>query len=355
MYIPCLNGIRAFAICLVLASHLIHSGIPQVLVCIFQFGSLGTLGVRLFFVLSGFLITEILLRELVKTGKIRLKRFFMRRILRIFPCFYSYLVILVVLSKSGLIQIEIDAILFALLYMQNLNVFQNTDLFSTSWLVIHSWSLSVEEQFYVIYPFILGSQYRKLNRRSILIPTAISFTIFCSFFRVLNYSFPDVSRILGGPLWMHCDFLLYGALLNYVLRKNRMQISSALKPYGFLLLAIPLPMLLLASRVEYYSAIHILIAGNLILIGDIFILSFFILFPDSIAGKLLETKLIKGIGIISYGLYVWQQLFLGSTSLWIKMKFLTLFPTNIVMVFACALISYYLIERPFLRLKKAYA
>jgi peptidoglycan/LPS O-acetylase OafA/YrhL len=161
-YIPCLHGVRAFAIILVLISHSIHTGLPSWLAPALSFGNLGTIGVRLFFLLSGFLITRILQSELQKTGSINFRKFFIRRLLRIFPCFYFFILTLFLLSEIKVIEVDGTALLFALLYIQNFVVFQNTELFPTSWLVKHSWSLSVEEQFYLIYPFLVKPLLRKI-------------------------------------------------------------------------------------------------------------------------------------------------------------------------------------------------
>ncbi len=352
-YIPCLDGLRAFAILLVIFSHLIITGNPPWFKFLFDFWHAGAVGVRLFFLISGFLITTILNRELEKKGKIDFGKFFMRRLLRIFPAFYFYLLVLLVLSHLSVIKVQTEAILFGFLYIQNLVVYQNVQIFPTSWFLKHSWSLSVEEQFYILYPFILKKL--KWIQQSSLLKTMIVLTLSCSFFRVLNYSFPDVSRITGGVFFMHFDFLFYGGLLalNFTALKDILR--KRIYPYRYWGLILALAILVISSRVEYYSVLHILAFGNLILFSNLYILLFFLLFPDSRLGVLFETKPLRIIGKLSYSLYIWQQLFLGSTGLWMDYKFLSIYPMNIIMVFASASFSYLMIEKPFLNLKKAYA
>ena len=320
---------------------------------IFGYWNAGTVGVRLFFLISGFLITTILNNEIRRNGRINLRKFFMRRLLRIFPAFYFYLIVLGILSYLNVISIDSLAIVFAFFYVQNLNVFQNTELFASSWLVKHSWSLSVEEQFYVVFPFLLKTLKRILQKDHI--KTMISITLVCSFFRMLNYSFPDISRVTGGVFLMHCDFLLYGAYLALYLERFRNDLVGYLFPFRYWLLVIALLILVYSSRVEYYSALNILIFGNLILFSNLYILLFFLLFPDSALGKVFEFQILRIVGKLSYSLYVWQQLFLGSTNKWIMYKSLTFYPNNIILVFLCAGCSYLLIERPFLKLKRNYA
>jgi peptidoglycan/LPS O-acetylase OafA/YrhL len=353
MYVRCIDGLRAIAILLVLFSHSVHSGIPEFLSKIIQFWNAGTVGVRLFFLISGFLITTILKNELKKNGKINFKNFFIRRFLRIFPAFYFYLLILFILSFFNLIVIGPSAIFFAMFYIQNLNVFQNTELFPTSWLVKHSWSLSVEEQFYLIYPFIVNPTLNFFKRK--LINKIILMTTIFTFFRILNYSYPDISRITGGVFFMHCDFLIYGGLLSTINENDKKFLIRKISPYKYLILLISFIVLIYASKYEYNSVINIAINGNLILISSLYVLTFFVLFPNSKLGNLMENKMLKSVGKLSYGLYIWQQLFMGSTDLWNNFKILTFFPYNIIVIFICAIISFYLIEKPFLKLKNKYS
>jgi peptidoglycan/LPS O-acetylase OafA/YrhL len=143
--IPSLDGIRAVAVALVLACHYGNDfGISD-------FFNVGDLGVRIFFVISGFLITSLLLKELKQAGSIDLKRFYFRRTLRIFPPFYFYLGAMLALSALGLCNLTFRGALPAFTYTSNYWTEWNLSGFVTS----HSWSLATEEQFYLIWPFVL--------------------------------------------------------------------------------------------------------------------------------------------------------------------------------------------------------
>jgi peptidoglycan/LPS O-acetylase OafA/YrhL len=320
---------------------------------IISFCDLGAIGVRLFFILSGFLITFLLIDEFEKKGKILIKHFFIRRALRIFPCFYAYLIALIFLKIFGIIDITSDTILWAFLYIQNFNVFQLENAFSSSWLVIHSWSLSVEEQFYIIYPFIFKLIKPFANNKLHLL--IIGSFLVGAFFRTFNYSFPNISRITGGSFLMHSDYLIWGCCIAFGYKKYKEIAFIKISQYKYLFLIIAIILSVFASKYEFVGGFYAIFCGSIILISNAYVLVFFLLFPNSGIGKVMEYKPLIFIGKLSYSLYVWQQLFLGSTSLWLKYQFLTIFPVNIVMVIGCALVSYYVIEIPFLRLKSKFS
>src|SRR5579862_7766942 len=139
--IPSLDGLRAVAVVIVCISHLI--GGPAALL------DLGTVGVRVFFVLSGFLITTLLLSEYDRSGTINLPRFYFRRALRIFPASYTYLAIIALAGSLGVIALRRNDLLYGLTY--TVNYFMP----ASSAFVQHAWSLAVEEQFYLLWPVLL--------------------------------------------------------------------------------------------------------------------------------------------------------------------------------------------------------
>lgn len=142
-HLPSLDGIRAVSILLVLLGHVGGTqGLPRLDLGV---GDYAHLGVVVFFVISGFLITSLLLSEHETHGRISLKLFYARRSLRIFPASYAYVATLVVLTLLGIIHVPARHIWYAVTYMVNY-------LPDASWQVGHLWSLSVEEQFYLFWP-----------------------------------------------------------------------------------------------------------------------------------------------------------------------------------------------------------
>jgi peptidoglycan/LPS O-acetylase OafA/YrhL len=143
--LPSLDGLRAVSIALVIGSHAIGMfGVPpwlQPLTFIIN----GGLGVRIFFCISGFLITYLLLQERKRTGSIDLKSFYVRRALRIVPANYLFIAVLVAISLAGWIKIPTCNLLTAITYTKNYGC--------GGPLEGHLWSLAVEEQFYLLWPF----------------------------------------------------------------------------------------------------------------------------------------------------------------------------------------------------------
>ncbi|HET9832111.1 MAG TPA: acyltransferase, partial [Vicinamibacterales bacterium] len=146
--IPSLDGLRAVSIGLVLVAHLAGTRGFPVSVESTQILALGELGVHVFFVISGFLITRLLLNDIARTGKISLGDFYFRRTMRIFPAYYVFLAALAGLASAGLIQLASGDMTHALTYTSNYAA-------ARSWFVGHTWSLSVEEQFYLLWPALL--------------------------------------------------------------------------------------------------------------------------------------------------------------------------------------------------------
>src|ERR1700744_1941475 len=142
-YYPFLDGLRAFSIISVLAGHFLRKSplLPYVD---------GGVGVTLFFLISGFLITTILLKEKVKFGKVSYKNFYIRRSLRILPVAYLFILVLLILNRVFSLNITTSQFLATSFYAKN---FQ----WPTDWYSAHFWSLSIEEQFYLLMPLALLS------------------------------------------------------------------------------------------------------------------------------------------------------------------------------------------------------
>ena len=168
---PSLNGLRALSIFFVLFHHLglknnLFAGTAGVawLVPFTNFIRDGQLGVNVFFVISGFLITSLLLNEEAETGTVSLKNFYIRRTLRIFPAYYFLLLVYFVLQRMGVIYVPHSSWVTAITYTKYTNWFAD-------WYTSHAWSLSIEEQFYICWPFIFlaGKSARKAIAAGIIV------------------------------------------------------------------------------------------------------------------------------------------------------------------------------------------
>ena len=138
--IPILDGLRAVSIAFVLFGHLAQT---RNFLQINPNLTLAEFGVRVFFVISGYLITSILLAELSRKGSISLSRFYFRRTMRLFPAAYVFVGVMAILATYGIVHLERWDVAFALTYTTDFNN-------SRAWSVGHLWSLAVEEQFYLV-------------------------------------------------------------------------------------------------------------------------------------------------------------------------------------------------------------
>ena len=147
--IPSLDGLRTLSIFLVIALHTIQRYAINHTVSTVWYGIFnGSTGVLIFFVISGYLITRLLLNEHQKSGSISLRGFYLRRAMRILPPLYVYVAVLLILGWAGRLAITKLDIVSALFFFHNYAP-------SSMWALEHFWSLSTEEQFYLIWPCIL--------------------------------------------------------------------------------------------------------------------------------------------------------------------------------------------------------
>jgi peptidoglycan/LPS O-acetylase OafA/YrhL len=337
--IPSLDGIRAVSILLVLLGHgAMTGGAPRFLT---HFGHIGNMGVRCFFVLSGFLITMLLLKELSATGTISLAKFYTRRALRVLPASLAFVGIMATLHQLGAIRLWPGDVSHALTYTANYHL-------RRSWWLDHLWSLSVEEQFYILWPgivFLLGA--RRAFR------TAWIVVIAAPVVRAIMWYGLAVDPELRGEYVTQefqavVDALAAGCLLagyfNYLSANSlylRLQRSAWFLPL-VLLGTLGANAVFLVHKAAFY------IAGQSIAnLGIVLCIDFCIRRSETIGGRVLNCRLALWMGTLSYSLYLWQNPFLNRD----LVSPLTSYPVNFVLAFCAASFSYYLVERPFLRLK----
>lgn len=348
--IPSLDGLRASAILLVLVGHYGSTHNAPAFLDHQIFLSLGNVGVRVFFVISGFLITTLLLRELDEMGRIDLRAFYVRRALRIFPASFAYIGIIYLLYLGGVVDLTLKLgsrthsspypdLVHAITYTANYTHDYN-------WYLNHLWSLSVEEQFYLLWPGLLVVCGVQWGVRGCLLTLIVVPLI-----RASMHLLGAPSIALSREFQAVADALATGCLLS--LLHNRF---SAATLGRFLRHPAALVMGVLGMGVGYGVAFlsppfaHVFgqTAANL---GTALVVTYGIRDPAGPLGSLLNWRPMMFIGVLSYSLYLWQQpfLFFKSTS-WMASS-----PQNIVFAFGAALLSYYGIERPFLRRKARYA
>ncbi len=334
--IPSLDGLRAISILMVLLGHVKGTvGFPFPWVP-FAWGSLG---VTVFFVISGYLITALLVKEHARTGTVSLGAFYVRRTIRIFPALYVFAGVVVLLEMLSVLELLPGDALAATTYTMNFRAVR-------AWWLGHTWSLGVEEQFYLLWPATVAILGVAGGLR-----VAIGAIVAAPLLRVaVFYGWPAHRALVDQAFPLIFDGLATGCTLA-ILRER----LWAWAPYRRLLesrLFAAVPALVVVTYLYSPSVGASLLAGQtLIHFGIAMSIDWAIRFPDSTPGRMLNTRPAIWIGTISYSLYLWQQLFLCR----FQHAWYTTFPLNVALAFAAATASYLLVERPLVQLRARFA
>jgi peptidoglycan/LPS O-acetylase OafA/YrhL len=334
--IPGLDGLRAISILLVLCGHLpgTHGFAGRSLLNLT--GDVANLGVRVFFIISGYLITLLLLKEEGKTGTISIRQFYIRRTLRIFPAAYFFVFVITIGSSLGWFTLRHGDLLHAYTYTMDFRMYR-------SWWVGHLWSLSVEEQFYLLWPATLVLLGTRKGMR-----VAIAVVLLIPFMRLATAQFWPAQRPnIGNTFQTVADTIATGCILagykDDLLQRRWFRSIMDSRVFALVPLAVFLLNMKDAGRIRWFvieTLINILIALCVCRAT---------LYTHDVAGKILNCAPLVFIGVLSYSLYLWQQLFVNRFSdAWTAR-----FPQNVIFAFCAALVCHYCIEKPFLRLRDA--
>jgi peptidoglycan/LPS O-acetylase OafA/YrhL len=299
-------------------------------------GEVARLGVTVFFVISGFLITGLLMKEQADSGSISLKNFYLRRVLRIVPAFLVFVTCMLVAAAFGVVQLTGTDVATALTWTVNFNP-------TRSWAIGHLWSLSVEEQFYLLWPATI---------------------VICGLTKGRNWAIAafflaPVTRAVMHVLLPHSplrDLEIFPAVadsmaIGCIVAIERDRLLTCRWWLGLTRPACAWPMVVVVLALlplNNYTAISFF-ATPLTLVALAAIVEGSTRWTGA-AARVLNARAVVWIGALSYSLYLWQQPFLNRSS----QALLNSFPMNLVAAFACAVASYYLIERPFLKLRRRF-
>lgn len=328
-YNPALDGIRAMAVVMVMG---FHGFVPG--------ASGGYLGVDVFFVLSGFLITSLLLEEIRTTGSINLRGFYWRRLLRLTPALVLMLLVYLLLAPflwpKVSFWIDLRDVLISVFYL--------ADYASAFWSVPvklrHAWSLSVEEHFYLVWPLLLLFLTRLSSRRRIALALGALYLLFsgwriyCSLHGASGYadSYYRFDTRLSG--------LTVGALLAVVLTHNH---ALRAKHADFLAFG-ALSLIALCSwhfKVESTSAlIYGMAAVEAATLALIYIA---VNSPGSRLYAVFSHRAVSYVGRMSYGIYLWHYPIF--VYLWGRWPWYLIITIGGLASFGLAVISYYSVER----------
>ncbi len=334
-YYPQLDGLRAIALLCVLIEHELTPSLH-----IPGWEDFGSLGVMLFFVLSGFLITGLLCKEEINTSGIDLKAFYVRRALRIFPAFFALIAVVSILISIGLVtDTSWLSVLICCLYLRN--------IWGSGGTLGHTWSLSLEEQFYIFWPPIL----KRLGQQKALwfaIGATALITLWRTFFLFMHPTYNP--NFIERPD-MRFDSMLIGCCIALYLSQRPLNSSILKKIASFFHPIWILPALILwtlfGNKLPYGGpfclTLQMFLAAALLL--------HLVIADKSTFSTWLSHPWLVYIGKLSYSIYLWQQIFVFSKDPdwgWVRV-----FPMDLVFAIAAGVASYYLIERPFLKLKDA--
>ena len=336
---PHLNGMRGIAVIAVIIYHANFS--------VFGFKLLpgGYTGVDIFFVLSGYLISRILLTELDETGKIAFIRFYIKRVRRLVPMLLVVIASFIPIAYLFLLPNELlqfsESSLTAIFFLSNFYFSNISTIYGaeSSLLkpVLHTWSLSVEEQFYLITPVLLLIIHRLFEVRiALAILTLVVISLLCAEFGSRtnlqeNFFFP-LSRF--WEMW--CGTLI--ALIELRSKfKSKIHFKKLLSTLGLVLI---LWSLIFFDR----NAVHPGFSTLIPVVGTV--LSIYYSDKDTFTYKILTYKYLQQAGELSYSLYLWHFPLFAFSALLFPDNFFSLKIFIIVFTITLALVSYKLIETP---------
>lgn len=288
LYRPEIDGLRSIAVLAVVLYHFGVTGLQG-----------GFVGVDIFFVISGFLIGGLLWREGQSDGTISLKRFYMRRIKRLAPAYVAMALASLIVGYFVLLPFEFrefgKSLIAATVYLSNVNFYREAGYFdsaSEDKVLLHTWSLSVEEQFYIVLPVLmLLLLHRSLGLRVLLWVSFFASLLACIW--ITQRSQPAAFYLFPFRAWE----LLAGVLLAIEGQRRSAMRNSA---YSFLGLALVIASILLIPSGAQFPGWHAIfpVAGTVLLIANGR--------HENPVNRVLSSPVPVGIGLISYSLYLWH-------------------------------------------------
>lgn len=343
---PALDGIRGLAVLSVMVFHAIPTQLSG-----------GFLGVDIFFALSGYLITGLLLTEYEKTGQIDFRRFFAKRWFRLMPALLLMLIVygtvIWIFKPTAVLKNQGVDILAALLYLTNwvrvINRNQATDLG-------HTWSLGVEAQFYLVWPFMLLLLLRYFGIKRGLLISVVSLAVFSYVIRYwLTQQGVDVSRVYNGAD-TRAETLMWGAALAVVLKlysKMPIGVAQQKSTWPGVAVWVSLAVLLaMIAQTQWLSDFYYQMGITLAALLSASLIGYLHLFEKTSLRRIFEYKPLVWVGAVSYGLYVWHFPIYQMVISW-GLEGWYLLALGLLITFTAAIASFYGLERPVLNWYKA--
>ncbi len=272
-----------------------------------------------------------------RSGRIDLRRFYLRRTMRIFPAYYVYLGVLLIAAGMGLAVLRPAEFGHAATYTAN--YFPNR-----SWFTDHAWSLAVEEQFYLLWPFAL---FLLGKRRGLM--GALAVVVLVPLVRLSWWRLAPGREEMVQHFECVADALATGCLLAG-LREELHRRPAYLRFLGCRAFALVPLVFLAASAGVTRPRLDFLFGGTLSNVCAALCIDWALMFSQGFVGRLLNARPLAWVGMMSYSLYLWQQPFLNRQ----LPSMLTAFPWNLGLAFLAAAVSYHWVEKPLLRLRASW-
>lgn len=352
-HVPALDGLRGIAVLLVMMYHL-DSLIPQ----LYPFVKGGFLGVDVFFVLSGFLITSILIKEYELTNKIFLKNFYVRRFLRLAPAFWLFLIclffidLIVLPTNQNSNSINPYNLFFSFFYLMNWYAAISPGMTGS---LNHTWSLAIEEQFYIIWSLVIYKFFSEGKTRKQLVRFTTLTALLLIICRGLRAGMGVDPYALYYSTDTRIDALLIGCLASMIFSwqsiPNDFYQTKLFNSIAFSAIVLALLILFNFTYLDpilYYAPLSIFAFSIAIII------LWLSTRENTLIHQFMENKTLRWIGVISYGLYLWHFVMFefakkSFDSIWFQAF------GGIILAFLVSAISYYLVEKPFLKLKEKFS
>lgn len=281
----------------------------------------GSYGVKFFFVISGYLITKLMMEEEERKGSMSLFRFYARRVFRILPAYVVYLLAVLLAGAAGLIARAPGEVALAGGFMCN------TGLGECGWATVHTWTLAIEEQFYIVWPLVF-----------LLIPQRFRTSFLATMFGLLILASANGLLVVNGWLDNALAFACIAAGALYAASGRVRTVVTQRGVLVFALLALAVAVAALVSvdmaRVLFYAFVPALL---LIIIMSTYRI------PSIVRTRVFS--LVATLGLVSYSLYLWQQVFLAAPDFYT----FEIHPLITLLLIPVTLASYFLVEKPAIR------
>lgn len=334
-YLPPLDGVRALAVVAVVLFHTLTPWFPG-----------GGVGVDVFFVLSGYLITRILVAELDRTGRISFRNFYLRRALRLLPALFA---LAVLLTAAYLVLLDGDerreslfAVFAAVAYISSPLMAAGHHLGPLT----HTWSLAVEEYFYIVWPLVLLVVTVRARRFRLPIIAAVA-TLAVIYRLGVSVAGWSVERVYYAPD-TRASALLIGCVLALVLARHRVPVRElhALPAALFLVVFVVLPDTLASPFYRYGGFLAVAVASAVLV-------AIVVQSAQGPTARVLGSAPLVWIGKRSYGIYLWNPPLTAFAGFAFP-EWIPVIPVVLALSFLVPALSYRVVERPFLRLKSRF-